>query len=244
MLRPMQNDSIVLSGVSVDRGGRRVLHEIDLTLTERRIALIGKNGSGKSTLIRLLNGLLQPAVGELSVFGLNPEKRSRELLRTVGFIFQNPDHQIIFPTVEEELAFGLRQLGANQRDANHRARQFLEEHGKSDWAERPVHDLSEGQKQLVCILAILVMEPRILVLDEPFSSLDLPTRLALDRFIDDLPLHIIMISHDDAILAGYDRILWLEDGHIHRDGRPETVLPEFRVAMEAAADTLFQERCA
>jgi len=170
----MTEATIKFDNVSLVRDGRTVLSDISLNLTERRLGLIGNNGSGKSSLVRLLNGLLMPSVGELRVNGHNPVDGPEAMAGQVGFIFQNPDHQIIFPTVIEEVAFGLRNLGRNRKAAQAEALAFLDQHGRADWAERPVHSLSEGQKQLVCIFAVLVMQPKLIVLDEPFSALDRP----------------------------------------------------------------------
>ncbi len=222
--------SVVFEGVTLSRGGTVILEKLDLRLSQKRIGLIGHNGSGKSTLVRALNGLILPDEGSVSVCGVNTAKQRKQLPGLVGFIFQNPDHQIIFPTVEEELAFGLEQMGWSKKQARDRVVRFMDLHGVQEWRDRPVHDLSEGQKQLVCVLSVLIMEPKILVLDEPFASLDLPTRLKMIRWIDRLPQQIIMVSHDLDSLTGYDRVLWLKDGRVHKDGAPEDVLSDYRQA--------------
>lgn len=219
-----------LNGVSLLRDGETVLHEISLDLAEDRIGLIGDNGSGKSSLVRVLNGLLAPTKGRVRVAGLDPARGPETMASHVGFIFQNPDHQLIFPTVQEELCFGLRNQGLSAREARDRALACLARHERADWAERPVHSLSEGQKQLVCILAVLVMEPRLIILDEPFSALDLPTRWHLLDWLRSLPQQLLMISHDLDTLADFDRIVWLEQGRVVGDGRPDDVLGAYRRA--------------
>ncbi|PVB60027.1 ABC transporter ATP-binding protein [Labrenzia sp. 011] len=212
-------------GLSI--GGRRILQGLSLTLSEHRIGVIGLNGSGKSSFVRLLNGLRTPDAGSLTLFGAPGERALPELPRHVGFVFQNPDHQAIFPTVEEEIAFGLTQLGADKTESRARARDFLARHGCGQLADSPVAELSGGQKQLICILAVLVMEPRLLVLDEPLTSLDaLATGRIRDKLLS-LPQKIVMVSHDLGHLAGFDRILWLEDGRLRMDGPPDTVLPAY-----------------
>jgi biotin transport system ATP-binding protein len=150
----------------------------------------------------------------------------------VGFVFQNPDHQIIFPTVGEEIAFGLIERGETTAQARRAAEDLLTRHGCAGWIDRAIHELSEGQKQLVCILAILATEPTILLLDEPFSSLDLPTRLSLSARLARLPQQILMASHDLDLLLDFDRVLWLENGQV-RDGAPARVLPEYRAHAKA-----------
>lgn len=226
--------AILLDNVTLKRGGREVLSGITLNLAERRIGLIGNNGSGKSSLVRLFNGLLSPDTGRINVHGLDVKDNLAELPRKVGFIFQNPDHQIIFPTVAEEVAFSLEQAGRTRREAANEANAALARFNREAWAERPVHALSEGEKQLLCIIAVLVMEPAVLVLDEPFSSLDLPTRRRLERLIAALPQQVIMIAHEFDAYATYDRVIWLHEGGVRMDGPPDAVVGAYRAFAEAS----------
>lgn len=227
---------IVFEDVEVRRAGRLVLSVPALRLDARRIGLIGDNGSGKSTMLRLINGLLLPTGGRVVVTGLETARHRKELPAKVGFVFQNPDHQLIFPTVGEEIAFGLTERGTPARQARQQALALLEQHGCAGWIDRNVNELSGGQKQLVCILAVLATEPSILVLDEPFSSLDLPTRLALSRKIMGLPQLIVMASHDLELLARFDRVIWLDAGRIRQDGSPAEVLPAYRAYATEAGE--------
>jgi biotin transport system ATP-binding protein len=218
----------VFAGTGLAVGGRTVLRELTLSLDEDRIGVIGLNGSGKSSFVRLLNGLRSPSQGALTLFGAPAAAAEAELPRHVGFVFQNPDHQAIFPTVEEEIAFGLTQLGAGKAESRLRARAFLARHGCEALAGRPFTELSEGQKQLVCILAVLVMEPRLLVLDEPLTSLDALAAQRIRDMILSLPQKIVMVSHDLEHFDGFDRLLWLEDGRLRMDGPPERVRQAYR----------------
>ncbi len=227
-MAPVETDNVSLKNVSFGFTTSDILNSVSLTLNERRIGIIGNNGSGKSTLIRLLNGLNQPTQGQVDVFGLDTQLHTQFLPNLVGFIFQNPDHQIIFPTVLEELAFGLEQQGCATKPAQQGARDFLSKHGVESLAERPVQNLSEGQKQLVCILAVLVMKPRLLLLDEPFSSLDLPKRKSLLKLLDTECERLIMVSHDLDVLSGFERIIWIEEGKVLGDGRPYDVIKSYR----------------
>lgn len=221
--------------VSLKLGDRVVLNSVSLELRERRIGLVGLNGSGKSTLVRLLNGLRLPDSGTVRIFGAPTEDVTGDLPRHVGFVFQNPDHQAIFPTVEEEITFGLTQLGLPKKDAARDARAFLKLHDCERLAELPFSSLSEGQKQLICILAILVMGPQILVLDEPLSSLDgLASRLILKK-LGSLEQRIVMVSHDLSTFADFDRILWLDEGTIRMDGVPGDVLPAYSADLDRRA---------
>ncbi|MEP3275312.1 MAG: ABC transporter ATP-binding protein [Stappiaceae bacterium] len=221
---------IVFDRVTLSRGENEVFKDLNLSLTEKRIGLVGHNGSGKSTLVRALNGLILPDQGKVTVCGLDTARERKALPGIVGFIFQNPDHQIIFPTVEEELVFGLEQCGVQRKEAREKAGDFLNLHNCHGWGGRPVHELSEGQKQLVCVLSVLIMEPYVLILDEPFASLDLPTRLKMIRWIDRLPQQVIVISHELDTFNGYDRVLWVQNGGVFKDGTPDEVVPGYRQA--------------
>lgn len=214
-----------------------------LHLAERRIGLIGDNGSGKSTMLRLINGLLLPTRGRVVVGGLDTAQHRKHLPAEVGFLFQNPDHQLIFPTVGEEIAFGPVERGLPASAAREKAAALLEQHGCAGWADRNVNELSGGQRQLVCILATLATEPSILLMDEPLASLDLPTRLHLSRRIMTLPQQIVMASHDLELLAQFDRVIWLEAGRVRADGRPSEVLGRYRAHAEAAATRDFVATC-
>jgi biotin transport system ATP-binding protein len=226
--------SIVVDRVSLRRGSRPVFANLSVSLCERRVGLLGDNGAGKSSFLRLINGLLLPDAGEVRVDGLVTAQARRELPRKVGFVFQNPDHQIVFPTVLEEIAFGFRERGFRRDDANTRARKVLAQFGCEDWIDAAVHELSEGQKQRLCILAIVAMEPDILVMDEPFSSLDLPTRLDLMDLLMSLPQRLVIASHELELLSLMDRVIWLSGGAIVGDGAAETVISSYRqTAMSA-----------
>lgn len=221
--------------VGLSRGTRPTFDALSLTLRERRIGLIGDNGSGKSTLLRLINGLLLPDRGRVVVNGLETAHHRSELPAEVGFVFQNPDHQLIFPTVGEEIAFGLGERGLDEKSARAHARQVLARNGCEAWEDRAVHELSEGQKQLVCLLAVIAPEPPVVLLDEPFASLDLPTRLALSARLAALPQQVMMACHDFDLLAGFDRVIWLGDGGVRADGPPQDVLPSYRAHARAHA---------
>ena len=143
--------------------------------------MIGRNGSGKTTLLRLLAGLVAPSAGVVRVGEIDPYTDRKAALAKIGILFQNPDHQILFPTVEEELAFGLIQQGQTQAAAMAAALALLQREGRADWAKTPVSTLSHGQKQWLCLQAVLLMQPETLLLDEPFAALDMPTEARLRR---------------------------------------------------------------
>lgn len=232
---PAPDGGARLHAVEVTRGARVVFSGLDLTLAERRIGLVGDNGSGKSTLLRLLNGLILPDAGTVEVVGLDTRRHRRQLPAHVGFVFQNVDHQIIFPTVREEIAFGPLEQGFAKPAALAAAERLLAAHGCGGWGDRAVEELSEGQKQLVCILSALAAGPRLLLLDEPFSALDLPTRIALSERLAGLDQQVIMASHDLGLFAGFDRLVWLHAGRVAADGAPGEVIGLYEAHAHAHA---------
>ena len=224
--------SLFNAGFSVP--GRIILAGISADLTQHRIGILGRNGSGKSTLLRLIAGLIAPTHGSVLINGLDPAADRKATLAEIGILFQNPDHQILFPTVIEELSFGLRQLGHPNPTA--RVRDHLAADGRLHWETAPTHSLSQGQRHYLCLLSILAMEPAIILLDEPFAGLDLPTRSRLSRRFQSLPQKLITVTHDPETVAEYDRVLWLEGGQIRADGPATEVIGAFTDAMARLGD--------
>lgn len=223
---------LLLRQASVSLSGKPVLHDISLHLTEARIGIIGRNGSGKSTLLRLMAGLVAPSAGDVRVEGLDPAKERKALLSHLGILFQNPDHQIIFPTVVEELSFGLIQMGVAKDQAQDNVRRSLADEGRAHWADLSISTLSQGQRHWLCLQSILLMEPATILLDEPLAGLDLPTQLRLTRRFSTLPQRLITISHDPLSVRSADRLIWLEGGRVLADGVPDKVLPDYLKTME------------
>lgn len=224
-------EPIRLTDVSLTLAGKTLLQGVSVTLSGRRIGLIGRNGSGKTTLLRLIAGLLAPTTGSLRLGETDPFNDRKAALRKIGILFQNPDHQILFPTVEEELAFGLAQMGLAQGAALARAQATLAAHGRADWAKAAVSTLSHGQKQWLCLQAVLLMGPETILLDEPFAALDLPTEIRLRRQLQALPQRLVTIAHRPDDLTGCDEVLWLEAGRVAGFGAADQVLPAFAAEM-------------
>lgn len=227
---------INLKDVSFEFETHRVLDQINLNISEHRIGIIGVNGSGKSTLARLISGLIAPTSGSIRLNKIDVFKDRKAALKTVGIIFQNPDHQIIFPTCVEEISFGLIQQGMTRIEAEKKSKQFLLKFDKSNWSDELAHNLSQGQRHFLCLISVLAMEPDVIILDEPYAGLDLPTSIKLKNTIKKLNQQIVMITHDREILEDFERILWIDNGKIVRDGSFENVMPDFEKEMRKRAN--------
>lgn len=229
---------IVARGLRYGRDGTAILSGIDLDLHHRRIGVVGRNGSGKSTLLRALCGLIEPDSGDVTIDGIDVLRDRKAALGKIGILFQNPDHQIIFPTVGEEVAFGLRQIGHSKQEAHDLARAALARFGREGWMDRAIATLSQGQRHLVCLISVLAMQPAVIALDEPFSGLDIPTTLALSRLLRDAGATLVHVTHDPRLLEGYDHLLWLSRGQIVEQGQAAELLPRFETHMrqEGEAD--------
>jgi len=222
---------IELRNVRHRYGEREVLRGIDLTLAERRVAIVGSNGSGKSTLARLLNGLIVPSEGHVLVDGIDTRKDARAARRRVGFVFQDPDVQIVYPTVEEDVAFGLKNLRLPRDEIARRVDAALERFGLSGHRTWPAHLLSGGQKQLLAIASVLVLEPAHVVFDEPTTLLDLRNRRAIARVIRELPETAIVVSHDLDLVAEAERVIVLDEGRVVADDAPGPAISAYVARM-------------
>ena len=227
----MADCTIQFENVSLSLNARKLLNGVSLDIQEQRVGVIGRNGSGKTSFARLLSGLLAPSSGRVRVNGNDLFKHRAAALKTVGILFQNPDHQIIFPTVLEELSFGLTQQGQRKAEAMQNATKILQQFDRLDWAERTIATLSQGQRHLVCLLSVLAMAPPLLVLDEPFAGLDLPTKTYLQNLLYGLDQSVLHITHDLQALAEDERVIWLEKGQVVGDGLPKHIIPNFENAM-------------
>lgn len=223
--------SIEFDDVAHNFGDRPVLSGITLELTEHRIGIVGANGSGKSTLARMMNGLILPASGTVTVNGLDVAKNKRQVRRQVGFIFSDPDRQIIMPTVREDIELSLTRVVDDKRERRDRALATLAEFGLDGHADQPSHTLSGGQKQLLALAAIMVTGPSILVADEPTTMLDLRNALMLREVLAGLDEQLIVLSHDLDLLTGYDRVLVLDGGRVVADDTPAPAIAHYRRLM-------------
>jgi biotin transport system ATP-binding protein len=222
---------IVFDHVTHRYDGEAVLHDVSLRLTERRIGVVGANGSGKSTLARMVNGLVTPTAGRVSVDGLDVARNGREVRRRVGFVFTNPDNQIVMPTVREDVAFSLRRLRLSAADVAERVDRALDRFGLTDLADRPAHRLSGGQKQLLALAAVLVIEPSIVVADEPTTLLDARNSALVERHFAELDEQLIVVTHRLESVESFDRVLVVEGGRIVADGSPAAAIDAYRALL-------------
>jgi energy-coupling factor transport system ATP-binding protein len=217
---------------------REALGGVDLSLWRGEfVALVGRNGSGKTTLARHLNGLLRPTQGSVEVEGLDTRtQRTSAMARRVGYVFQNPDHQIFAATVRDELSFGLRVQGTSADEAARRVSEALEIFGLAAFRDLPPASLGYGQRRLIALASVLITQPDILILDEPTDGLDARSELeimeAVQRFNEN-GRTVLLITHDMKLVASYARrIVALARGRVIYDGSSselfgnETVLAE------------------
>ena len=202
----MQTDELLvnLRGVSFGYSpDRPVLDGLDFEMRRNdRIGLVGSNGSGKTTLLHLLVGLLRPHAGEIEVFGRirNEEADFSEVRAGLGLLFQDPEDQLFCPTVAEDVAFGPFNLGRTREEVEAIVADTLSQLGLNGYENRITYKLSFGEKRLVSLATVLAMRPRVLLLDEPTSGLDSAVLERITRFLEDLDMPMLVVSHDNAFL--------------------------------------------
>ena len=209
--------------------GHQALFGVDLHVhAGERVALLGPNGAGKTTLVLHLNGILQAGAGTVEVSGLPVTKPNlKEIRRRVGIVFQDPDDQLFMGSVRADVAFGPKNLGVSGDDLDERVITALEQVGMAEYADRPPHHLSFGQRRRVAVATVLAMEPEILVLDEPSSNLDPASRRELADILRSLDVTVLMVTHDlPYALELCPRSVVLSDGHVVADGSTYDVLTD------------------
>ncbi len=205
-------------------GDRVVLEDLDLTLSEHRIGIVGANGSGKSTMARMINGLVRPTSGSVTVDGLDTTAKGREVRRRVGFVFTDPDNQIVMPTVAEDVAFSLRRSGLTKPEIAQRTREVLRRFDLDEHADHPTHLLSGGQKQLLAIAAVLITGPDVIVADEPTTLLDLRNARMVNDLLAGMPEQVVLVTHHLHLLERFDRVVVLDSGRVVADGVPDSAV--------------------
>ncbi|MDE6722746.1 MAG: energy-coupling factor transporter ATPase, partial [Eubacterium sp.] len=193
------------------------------------VAVLGHNGSGKSTIAKLINGILIPDSGTITVNGITPENEDDiyEIRKNVGMVFQNPDNQIVASIVEEDVAFGVENLGIPSEEIRERVDAALKTVGMYEFREKAPHKLSGGQKQRVAVAGIIAMKPQCIVLDEPTAMLDPSGRREVIETVKKLNkeenITIVLITHYMDEAAQADRVIVVDNGEIKMDDTPENV---------------------
>jgi len=230
-----ENDIIVMKNVSyeypTDDPSKRHMAVSDISLEIKRgsfVAVLGHNGSGKSTLAKLINGILVPTSGTVTVNGMDTADDDRlfDIRKSVGMVFQNPDNQLVATIVEEDVAFAPENLGISPPEIRKRVDAALETVGMTEYARHAPHMLSGGQKQRVAIAGILAMEPECIVFDESTAMLDPSGRAEIMKTIKKLNengMTTVMITHYMEEAAQAERIIVMNDGKIAMDGDPRSV---------------------
>ena len=223
--------TIEFSSVSVAFDDTVVLEDINLTLTERRIGIIGQNGGGKSTLTRLINGLGEPSEGTVTVDQMDVAKQGKKVREKVGFVFSDAENQIVMPNVRDDVAFSLRRFKLPKHERIARVDATLERFGLAEFAERSPHTLSGGQKQLLALAAVMVIDPILIIADEPTTLLDLRNRDRIKREFARLEQQLIVVTHDLEFLRDFDRVICIDNHRIAADGRPAEVIDFYQDLM-------------
>jgi cobalt/nickel transport system ATP-binding protein len=209
--------------------GHQALFGVDLHVHRgERVALLGPNGAGKTTLVLHLNGILSAGRGSVTVSGLPVAKEHlKEIRRRVGIVFQDPDDQLFMGSVREDVAFGPRNLGVRGAELDRKVMDALDMVGMADFADRPPHHLSFGQRRRVAVATVLVMEPEIIVLDEPSSNLDPASRRELADILTGLEVTLMMVTHDlPYALQLCPRSIVLSGGIVAAEGRTLDILTD------------------
>ena len=206
-----------------------VLEDVNLkVMPGERVGLIGPNGAGKTTLFLQICGLLEPSAGQIVVLG-KPVK-NRDFRPEVGLVFQNPDDQLFCPSVRDDVAFGLQNMGLSKDEVEARATEALSTVGCLELADRPVHHLSEGEKRMVSIADVLAMWPRLVIYDEPSANLDIRSRRRLIRLLQASKETMLIAAHDlELVLEVCNRVVLIDKGQIIADGNPREIMGDDRL---------------
>ncbi len=218
-----------------EEGGPEAVRDVSLAVPRGAFyAILGQNGSGKSTLAKLLNGLYTPSSGDVVIQGMNTrdEKRTWDIRRQVGMVFQNPDNQLVATMVEEDVAFGLENIGVPTAEMPTRIEQALSDVGMLSFADRAPHTLSGGQKQRVAIAGELAMQPQAIVFDEATAMLDPQGRRevlsAVRRLNREKGITVLWITHFMEETVDCEKIFVMHQGQIVREGTPREIFADAR----------------
>lgn len=208
--------------------GHTALRDISLSIAPcEKVALVGPNGAGKSTLILHLNGILR-GTGQVKVCGMPMDPKNLGKIRAeVGLVFQNPDDQLFSPTVFDDVAYGPLYQGMAPEEVSRRVDEALAAVHMNGYSQRVSHHLSTGEKKRIAIATVLSVKPEVLVLDEPTAGLDPRSRRAFINLLRDLPLTMLVSTHDMALVSElFERMVIMDDGRIVADGDTRTLMAD------------------
>lgn len=231
-----------------DQDTREALSDVSLDVYEGEwLAIIGHNGSGKSTLAKMMNGLLEASSGEIYIDGqLLTEDTVYEARRKVGMVFQNPDNQFVGTTVEDDIAFGLENIGMPRDEMVRKINTSLEMVRMTKFKEKEPAHLSGGQKQRVAIAGMIALAPKVVILDEATSMLDPQGRFevisTIQQLHKDKGITVISITHDLDEAAQADRVLLMEGGKVNRIGKPSEIFEMGTALVDKGLDVPFSEK--
>ncbi len=206
------------------KGNKIILNNLSINLSQKNIAVIGLNGSGKSTLIKLISGLIVSEQGSVFIEGLDTKKNTKKIRKKVGCIFQNPENQIIFPIVREDILFTLKNQDLTLYEKEERLNKVLNLCEILHLKNRNTYFLSGGEKQLVAIASILIKEPSYVLFDEPASSLDLVYKKLIFNTIRKLNSINIVATHDTKFVENFSRVILMDKGNIIKDGNAKEII--------------------
>ena len=223
---------IEFKGAAVTYDGNTVLQPLTTRLSEQRIGIIGSNGSGKSTTVRLINGLIEPTSGQVLYDDLSPTTQGRDVRKRVGFVFSDAESQIVMPRVSDDVAFSLRRFKLPRDEVRSRVDDALARFELTDLAENSPHTLSGGEKQMLALASVMVIEPDTIIADEPTTLLDLRNRKRIVRELLALEQQLIVVTHDLDMLRDFERVLVIDDGALVYDSNPADAIAFYTDLMD------------
>ncbi|GAA1167677.1 Biotin transport ATP-binding protein BioM [Corynebacterium glaucum] len=224
---------IEFRGACVSYDGETVLAPLNVSFDEQRVGIIGSNGSGKSTTVRMINGLIEPTTGSVLYDGLSPTSQGKDVRKRVGFVFSDAESQIVMPRVSDDVAFSLRRFKLPRAEVQARVTAVLERFELSHLAENSPHTLSGGEKQMLALASVLVIEPDTVIADEPTTLLDLRNRRRIIRELMSLEQQLVVVTHDLDMLRDFDRVLVIDEGQLLYDGSPDDAIAFYIDRMDA-----------
>jgi biotin transport system ATP-binding protein len=232
---PIRAEDVTVAVALADGAPKYLLDHVSVTLAEPRVAVIGANGSGKSTFLRLLNGLVTPTAGRVTVAGFDTTRQAAQVRRRVGFVFTDPMAQLLMPTAAEDIELSLRRAVPQRAERRARAVAALDAWGLGHLADASVYDLSGGERQLVALASVLALDPAVVVADEPTTLLDLRNARRLHAAFAGLGQQVVVATHDLEWAATFDRALVIDGGRLVFDGGAAEAVAFYRRSVEAAA---------